>query len=85
VWKPDGTLHRKLAHKANVTGLAFSPDGALLVAHSGRGHPVVWDVESGKEVATAPVDGVASVRFSSDGQRIAVAAADCRVCILRIA
>jgi WD40 repeat protein len=67
--------------------VAFSADGTRLATGDKVGHVVVWDVESGKELAAveAPVmytwdkvqrlhsiGGVRSVAFSPDGSKLAV-------------
>jgi WD40 repeat protein len=85
VWKPDGTLHKRVPHPARVVGLAFSPDGTLLITHGTKRPPVVWDVASGKQAATLDAEGVRCVRFSSDGTRIVTVAGDLHVSVWRFA
>jgi len=71
-----------LGHEADVNGIAFTPDGRLLISGSSDGTIRVWDVESGAEVRclkVPPVDkmgisligGVTAVAVSGDGKRIA--------------
>jgi WD40 repeat protein len=57
---------------AAVSALAFSPDGKKL-AGSINPKVTVWDVESGKELATLEetAPGVSPLAFSADGQSIA--------------
>ncbi len=72
----NGTLD---GHSAKVTGVAFSPDGTLLVSSSLDGTLRLWDVKAQKEIATlsAP-NGVKlnAVAFSPDGTLIASAGSD---------
>jgi WD40 repeat protein len=86
VWKPDGTLVRKLPFAPRVAGLSFSPDAVLLAAHGTRDWPVIFDVGTGARRATLDVHegGVASVRFSRDGKHIVTAGNDYRVCLLML-
>jgi WD40 repeat protein len=83
VWKPDGTLVRKLPYASRVLGLSLSPDGVLLAAHGTRGRPAIFDVETGARVATldAHETGVRCLRFSHDGKHIVTAGSDYRVCV----
>jgi WD40 repeat protein len=56
-----------------VRSLAFSPDGMLLASADRAGKSVrVWDVATGRELASFP-DGGQSVAFSPDGRRMAYA------------
>jgi WD40 repeat protein len=74
-----GALRREFDdQRGDVARLTFSPDGAVLAAHSG-GAFVLWDVNTGKRVADckAPpsgrgvVFGITDVSFSPDGTWIA--------------
>jgi WD40 repeat protein len=89
VWTPNGALLRRIPYAANVTGLAMSPDGEILVVHGAKNQPTVFEVASGKRVetlgvhpASAMFGGVRSVRFSRDGKRLVTAGNDSRVCVL---
>lgn len=92
----DGTLVRELRGHKELTpnnfgsmlyAVAFSPDGKLLATGDKVGHVVVWDVASGKELASveAPVmytwdkvqrlhsiGGVRSLAFTPDSKLLAV-------------
>jgi hypothetical protein len=80
--------HELSGHVNSVDGLAFSPDGRLLVtwAENPLGHgggmidrTYVWDVASGRHVPTLseglPV-GARSAAFAPDGRTLATASAD---------
>lgn len=78
---PDGALQRTLVSRAekheNVDGLIFSPDGKLLLAGRGeQGGIQAWETEQGTLVPLLEdFRGVVeSLDFSSDGERLAIAA-----------
>jgi WD40 repeat protein len=73
-WARDRQLHLYLAERSedapnNVGGIAFSPDGKLVVASTdSRIH--IWDVVSGKErrARTGLADGAVALAVSPDGK-----------------
>jgi WD40 repeat protein len=75
IW--DAATGRELCqlqgHTANVTRLAFSPDGQRLATASEDHTVKVWKTDTGEEVVTlvGHLDGVAGVAFSPDGTRLA--------------
>ena len=58
-----------------MTSVAFSPDGARVLAGRGDHSARLWDAESGRELRafTGHSDRVRSVAFSRDGERFATA------------
>lgn len=71
-------LHRIRAHfdvagSYHLYGLAFSPNGKLLASGSAEMIARVWDVESGKEIASLKkhMGTVSAVAFSPDGRTLA--------------
>jgi WD40 repeat protein len=89
IWdtKTGAELHTLRGHYGHVYSLAFSPDGTRLVSGSGEwleniypvnpGRPEVkvWDVASGREMASYPAGNldVVGLAFSPDGKTLAVA------------
>jgi WD40 repeat protein len=67
---PDGDA----AHDRDVTGLAFSPDGTLLVSAAAAAHQVrLWDAVGGRLVADWTVGGdTLRAAFRPDGRAVAV-------------
>jgi serine/threonine protein kinase/WD40 repeat protein len=56
----------------DVTCIAFSPDGALLVA-AGVGHPIIWDAATGRPILQLRGHGnLGGVAFSPDGKRVSI-------------
>jgi WD40 repeat protein len=69
------------AHSGEVTALAFSPDGGRLVSGGEDARSHVWEIPSGKQLAShtghnGPILGCA---WSSNGQRIITAGVDQKV------
>ena len=57
---------------ADVSSLAFGPDGALLVG-AGRGKPIMWDAATGRPLLHLDFHNtLGGVAFSPDGRRIAL-------------
>ena len=65
-------------HTAEVTSAAFSPDGKRVVTASDDTTARVWDVGSGKPLATlrGHTYPVTSAAFSPDGKRVVTASGD---------
>ena len=70
LWKEIGNI--------DVTGVAMSPGGKLVVVVGDAGAVWVFDCKTGKRLAHAdkPTGPVSDVVFSADGKRIAVACAE---------
>jgi WD40 repeat protein len=68
-------LHILHGHEANVTALAFSPDGTKLLTGSEDKTAALWDVESGRLVTVyrGSKGAVNLVAYSPDGTHVATA------------
>jgi WD40 repeat protein len=68
-------LHVLHGHEANVTALAFSPDGTKLLTGSDDKTAALWDVESGRLVTVyrGSKGAVNLVAYSPDGTHVATA------------
>ncbi|HLN30628.1 MAG TPA: WD40 repeat domain-containing protein [Gemmataceae bacterium] len=71
---PAGACINLEANPVSLTALGISSDGRHLATASQGGGVTIWDVQSGKALATCRHDGggVLSVVFSPDGKRLAV-------------
>ncbi|WP_020474114.1 WD40 repeat domain-containing protein [Zavarzinella formosa] len=63
----------RMRHGAEVTGLAYSPDGSQLASASLDGTVKVWDLGNGRELRSyrGTKDPVKAVAWSKDGKHIA--------------
>lgn len=66
----------EIGHTDTVYGVAFSPDGRLMVSGAGDNRIILWEVESGKLIRVFGDDShhhtstVTSVAFSPDGKTV---------------
>src|SRR5262245_58691050 len=75
--KPKLELVLQTGHTNNVTGVALSPDGMLLVTGSYDGTAIVWDTAGGKRLQTVyHASSVYSVALSADGKLVASGSGD---------
>jgi serine/threonine protein kinase/predicted RNA-binding Zn-ribbon protein involved in translation (DUF1610 family) len=65
---------QRFTEDLGVASVAISPNGRLLATGSWTGHVRVYDWAVGKQVYDFPVDHVARVAFSPDGQMLVTAA-----------
>ena len=71
-----------LRDKAEMNGLAFSPDGRRLASAGGDGAIKIWNSKSGDVIQTlknAHADSVVSVAFHPDGEHVASVGTDRQV------
>jgi WD40 repeat protein/energy-coupling factor transporter ATP-binding protein EcfA2 len=73
-----GTRRRFEGHTDDVTSVAFSPDGSIILSGSADDSLRLWDIESGTEIRRfeGHTDDVTSVAFSPDGSIILSGSAD---------
>ncbi len=71
----DGQLVRELkGHKTEVSAVAFSPDGRLLFSGDRNGRGILWNRETGQQLATLwEDDQINAAAFLPDGQRLLTA------------
>src|SRR6185503_15565058 len=70
IWdtRTGAELKRITGHANDVLDLAFSPGGTELVTTSADGHTILWDVESGDELARATL-AAGILAYHPDGRR----------------
>src|SRR5262249_36951081 len=61
------------AHNADVTGLAYSPDGKMIGSVDKDGVLNLFDAAAGKVILTIKTGIGGSLSFSPDGKKVAVA------------
>jgi WD40 repeat protein len=81
LWDPatGAEVRTLVGPDVGVASVAFSPDGTRLAATDAAGPTKVFDVETGRELATLagrPGARVLSVAFSPDGRRVATGSFD---------
>lgn len=87
LWDAAGGKELGILIQAEGSGsIAFSPNGKILAAASGK-TVRLWDVSAKKEIAnlTGHADGINAVAFSPDGRTLASAASDSAVKLWRVA
>ncbi|MEW6302344.1 MAG: serine/threonine-protein kinase [Verrucomicrobiota bacterium] len=64
-------------HDATIKFVALSPDGMFVVASAGKRSAQVWEIKSGKKIATLRHEGdITHLSFSPDGRFIATCSED---------
>ncbi len=79
IWSLDQTDPGTILERPSFfLGCAFSPDGALLAAGSGRGEVCLWETETGRLIAADQEHegSVRGVAFHPDGTRFATGSSD---------
>jgi WD40 repeat protein len=80
IWDTKTALEvvRMEGHAAQITCLAFRPDGKQFATGSADRSVMIWDVESGQNVQILPAHakGLTNVAYSPDGKRLAARSAD---------
>jgi WD40 repeat protein len=74
----NGTELFRIPHEKQCTAAAFSPDSRTLATGTAEGRVSVWHVTTGQFIAQFETDRhrVVTLRFSSDGTRLAAATVD---------
>jgi WD40 repeat protein len=71
LWDGDGKLLRKLSDTTRANGMAFSPDGSLLLTAGTSNTVDLWEVATGKKRYSVPghgnYGGLRVLAFSPDG------------------
>jgi WD40 repeat protein len=71
----DGPVRQLEGHRAPISAVAYSPDGARLASGDETGDVILWDTAAGRPGGTLP-GRVVGIAFSPEGRRVAAAAAD---------
>jgi polar amino acid transport system permease protein len=77
-WEDEATQEEWLGHKGEVTALAFSPDGELLVSGSTDKTILFWDPESGRVIGSGEGHYASITRlvFNQEGNSVLSGSAD---------